>query len=325
MTQTFTPLGPLKTAVLLLVFNRPDTTAQVFEAIRNAAPPRLYVAADGPRQGRKGEAERVAKVVKIATAVDWPCELNTLLREHNIGCRSAVSSAITWFFKHEEQGIILEDDCLPCQSFFWYCEEMLHRYVTNEKVMAITGVNIARDLNIKTDYFFSNYPLMWGWASWRRGWEKYDAELADWPLLRRTKWLRTLDMGGRPFEWIWTSIFDRVYTHGVRADTWDYQWIYSCWRNDGLTIAPRKNLIRNIGHGPQATHTQGYHPILSNLAHNELEWPLNHPHGYQLHPDVEQIISKVWFGVSWLTMVKIGLLKIPGLRIANAYRKKMLK
>ena len=101
------------TAVLFLVFNRPDTTAQVFEAIRKAKPSRLYVAADGPRSAREGEAERVAKVREISTAVDWPCVLHTLFRNENLGCKYAVSDAISWFFRHEDKGIILEDDCLP--------------------------------------------------------------------------------------------------------------------------------------------------------------------------------------------------------------------
>jgi len=133
MTSTFTPPAPLQTSVLFLVFNRPDTTAQVFEAIRKAQPPRLYVAADGPRLDRVGEAEKVAKVREIATAVDWPCELKTLFRETNLGCKYAVSGAITWFFKHEEQGIILEDDCLPSQSFFGF----VRNYLKNSKMITV--------------------------------------------------------------------------------------------------------------------------------------------------------------------------------------------
>jgi len=114
--------------VLFLIFNRPDTTTRVFEAIRAARPERLYVAADGPRMTREGEAERCAEARRIATAVDWPCEVKTLFRETNLGCRAAVSGAITWFFEHEEEGIILEDDCLPDPSFFPYCTELLAHY-----------------------------------------------------------------------------------------------------------------------------------------------------------------------------------------------------
>lgn len=94
MTDTFTPSAPLKTAVLFLVFNRPDTTAQVFEAIQKAKPPRLYVAADVPRANREGEAERVTKVRQFPTAVDWPFEVKTLFREENLGCKYAVRGGV---------------------------------------------------------------------------------------------------------------------------------------------------------------------------------------------------------------------------------------
>ena len=127
-TEHFVHPHPLKTAVLFLVFNRPDTTKQVFKAIRQAKPPRLYVAADGPRADKPGEAEKVEQARRIAMQVDWDCEVKTLFREKNLGCGKAVSSAIDWFFENEEEGIILEDDCLPSQSFFWFCEELLERY-----------------------------------------------------------------------------------------------------------------------------------------------------------------------------------------------------
>ncbi len=127
-TTTLTLTAPLKTAVLFLVFNRPDTTAQVFDAIRKARPPRLYVAADGPRANREGEAEKVAKVREIATAVDWPCEVRTLFRDANLGCKRAVSGALDWFFGEEEAGMVLEDDCLPHPDFFRFCDALLERY-----------------------------------------------------------------------------------------------------------------------------------------------------------------------------------------------------
>ncbi len=140
--RAVTPLG---TAVLFVVFNRPEPTARVFEAIRKARPPRLYVAADGPRDGREGEAEKVEAVRRIATNVDWPCEVKTLLRERNFGCRNAVSSAISWFFDNEEQGIILEDDCLPSQSFFWFCENLLDRYRCDTRIWQISGTTFFAD------------------------------------------------------------------------------------------------------------------------------------------------------------------------------------
>lgn len=164
--------------VLFLVFNRAHTTVRVFEAIRQARPARLYVAADGPRPVREGEAERCAEVRRIATNVDWDCEVHTLFRDENLGCRHAVSSAITWFFVYEEEGIILEDDCIPNQSFFLYCAELLERYRDDERIMCITGDNFQKTMEgYPFGYYFYIYNHCWGWASWRRAWSHYDADL----------------------------------------------------------------------------------------------------------------------------------------------------
>src|SRR5262249_20722231 len=160
-----------KIPVLFLIFNRPNTTARVMEAIRTAGPGRLYVAADGPRDGNADEAKRCAEVRRIATQVDWPCEVQTLFRERNLGCRQAVSSAITWFFEQEQEGIILEDDCLPSPSFFPYCAELLARFRNDERIMCITGCNFQQDMKgYPYSYYFSKYHHVWGWATWRRAW-----------------------------------------------------------------------------------------------------------------------------------------------------------
>ena len=323
MTDTFTSPAPLQTAVLFLVFNRPDTTAQVFDAIRKAQPPRLYVAADGPRADRAGEAERVARVREITAAVDWPCEVKTLFRGENLGCKYAVSGGISWFFDHEEQGIILEDDCLPSQSFFWFCEEMLKRYREDESIMAITGTNITKNLIFDADYFFSKYALMWGWATWRRAWEKYDRDLAGWEDLRASRWLKSLDIGGLPFEFTWRRIFDQ--TLRAEIDTWDYQWIYSCWISNGLTIAPAKNLIRNLGFCDDATHTFSDDPHRSNLRHVEMTFPLKHPMGRELNRRADAIISRHWFHATWLAVAKYLILRIPGAEAMNKIRKRLFQ
>ena len=181
---SFKPPYPLTTPVLFLVFNRPDTTEKVFEAIRQAKPQKLFVAADGPRGNRLGEKEKCEQVRKIATTVDWDCEVKTLFREKNLGCKFAVSSAIDWFFKNVEEGIVLEDDCLPSQSFFWFCQELLERYRNDERVMLIGGNNRGVDFLKNHSYFFSKYVQIWGWATWRRSWEKYDSKIRKWKLVK---------------------------------------------------------------------------------------------------------------------------------------------
>jgi hypothetical protein len=317
----------LKTAVLFLVFNRPDTTRQVFEAIRRAKPPRLYVAADGPREGKFGEVERVEEVRTIATAVDWPCEVKTVFRDKNLGCYKAVSTAITWFFENEEQGIILEDDCLPSQSFFWFCEEILDRYCEDELIMAVTGTNITKQLTFEADYFFSKYALMWGWASWRRAWTKYDPKLTHWPTLKKRRWLKSLNLGGLIFEYIWKNAFDRTIQL-VEEDvctSWDYQWIYTCWLNNGLTVAPGKNLIQNIGFSDDATHTRVQDSILSNLKLNDLQWPLKKPLNFTPNLEADAFIGKHWFKVDLKFFIKSFIFRLPGVKKVYEVRKNFIK
>ena len=171
----------MQTALLFLVFNRPDTTTQVFKKIRQAKPPRLYVASDGPRDGNSDDKKKVTKVREIATKVDWPCEVKTLFRDKNLGCKKGVSTAITWFFEHEEQGIILEDDCVPNLDFFTFCENLLQRYDKDERISTITGNNFQDGKwRGNASYYFSKYNHCWGWATWRRSWKNYDGDIKFW-------------------------------------------------------------------------------------------------------------------------------------------------
>ena len=200
----------MKTAVLLLVFNRPDTTKDVFESIRKAQPERLYVAADGPRGHVNGERERCNEVRRITTDVDWPCKVMTLFRDGNLGCRIGVSTAIDWFFDNEPDGIILEDDCQPDPSFFEFSEQLLEHYRDNTNVMVISASYFhGEKYKPEYSYFFSIYNHCWGWASWRRAWQLYDRDMENWIDLRKSTWLKELSGGRRDFEEYWRDIFDR--------------------------------------------------------------------------------------------------------------------
>lgn len=273
-TATFAPPAPLRTAVLFVVFNRPEPTARVFEAIRKARPPRLYVAADGPRDGREGEAEKVEAVRRIATSVDWPCDVRTLFRAENLGCRYGPSLAISWFFDNEEQGIILEDDCLPNQSFFWFCETLLDRYRCDTRIWQISGTTFFADKISLTgsDYIFSRYGPIWGWASWRRAWNHYDVDLNQWPEMKRPEMMENVypDPSERGAK---LRLGDRLFEKGY--DAWDYQWGMTKNYNNGLSVIPMRNLIQNIGFDIDATHTinapddvpEGQFDLSSDLRH----------------------------------------------------------
>jgi hypothetical protein len=265
-----------RSPVLFLVFNRPDTTRLVFEAIRAARPPRLYVAADGPRSDRPGDAERCGEVRRIATAVDWPCRLVTRFLDSNHGCRNAVSQAVTWFFDQEPEGIVLEDDCLPEPSFFGFCEELLERYRDDHRVMSISGDNFISSVWQPTEsYYLSRYVHIWGWASWRRAWQHYDVSMASWNTFDHDDLLRLRFPGAPRAQRYWRRVLDRVSAGQI--DTWDYQWVYAAWRQAGLSCMPRNNLVSNIGFGLDATFTKDTEGMHANLSREAIQLPLTHP------------------------------------------------
>lgn len=266
----------IRSPLLFLVFNRPDTTERVFEAIRKARPTRLYVAADGPRASRPTESERCDTVRRIATAVDWPCEVQTLFRAENLGCKRAVSSGITWFFEHEPEGIILEDDCVPDPSFFSYCDELLERYRADPRVMCVSGDNFVSSVWKPTEtYYFSKFVHIWGWASWRRAWDLYDVDIRNWQAQDKAALLERWMPGERSAQALWRACFDGVASGQI--DTWDYQWVYTCWQHGGLSAMPAVNLISNIGFGPGATHTVSPESKLARLPVEPLPAPYLHP------------------------------------------------
>lgn len=286
----------MRSPVLFLVFNRPDTTARVFEAIRRAQPPRLYVAADGPRAARAGEQERCEAVRRIAIAVDWPCELATLFRERNLGCKRAVSSAISWFFEHEPEGIVLEDDCLPDASFFPYCDELLDRYRDDPRVMCISGDNFISSVWTPEDsYYFSRYQHIWGWATWRRAWASYDVDMAEWRNGRGSAVVEARLPGEPRAVAYWCRLFDAV-ANG-RIDTWDYQWMYACFRECGLSCMPASNLISNIGFGEGATHTVSPESKQANLCVSPLPIALRHPESVEPRIEADRWTSEHVFGL----------------------------
>jgi hypothetical protein len=267
--------------VLFIVFARPDATTKVFEAIRKARPARLYVAADGPRADKAGEKERCDEVRRIATNVDWPCELRTLFRDTNLGCGEQVCSAISWFFEHEEEGIILEDDCLPSRSFFQFCAELLERYRRDSRVMMIGGNNLEpiRYREQEYSYTFSRLTYIWGWATWRRAWNLNDYKMPLFGEIERKHYL--LPAYSSIYERdLFQYVFGKMYTGDdpvtSRRNIWDYQWQFACRIHSGLIIVPAVNLVSNIGFGQDATNVLSNSPG-HDLKCEEIELPLVHP------------------------------------------------
>lgn len=265
--------------VLLVAFNRLDTLASVVEALRPCAPSRVYVAADGPRAGREGEAARCAEVRRLLTGLPWPCEVRTRFLDSNAGCARGVSGAVSWFFEHEPAGVVLEDDCVPDAGFLPYCGEMLARFARDERVMSVLGTRFAPvDPAQRASYSFTRFPSVWGWASWRRAWSRYELRLGDWRAKCRVPG-QPLPEFPRASNAGWSRKLDRVSgpVDGAREPgTWDYQWSFAHFRHDGLAVLPRTNLISNIGAGPSATHI-GRGSVWIDLPRQSLPLPLEHP------------------------------------------------
>lgn len=283
----------IKTAILFLVFNRPDTTSIVFEKIRQIKPPRLYVAGDGPRKGNDEDIKKVKKVREIVTKIDWPCDVKTLFREKNLGCKKGVSTAITWFFKQEEKGIILEDDCVPHLNFFNFCESLLDHYANDARVSVITGNNFQeKKWQGDASYYFSKYNHCWGWASWRRSWKDYQDNIKFWPKWKKSKnWLSYMpDKVERKY---WENIFDNVYLNKI--DSWAYPWTCCNWMLGKVSIAPNVNLVKNIGFEREdATHTKSKH-VSSNLEVFPMA-NINHPKYFQINHDADLFDFNYHFG-----------------------------
>lgn len=276
--------------IVLMIFNRPDLTEHVFAAIAEARPRKLLVIADGPRPERAGEAEKCAAARAIVERVDWECDVLKNYSDINMGCARRPATGLRWVFEQVEEAIILEDDCVPHPTFFPFCEELLEKYRDDERVMHISGNNfLFHQKSMPFSYFFSHYCLSWGWATWRRAFQYYDPEIKLWPTLADTSWL--LDLLGDPRAVDhWNKVYDLTYASMDTVNTWDFQWVFACWAQRGLSILPNTNLVSNVGFREDATHTKRAEHKCANSATMEMIFPLKHPACMMRDREADQII-----------------------------------
>jgi hypothetical protein len=293
MKNNFVPRSPLNTPVLFLIFNRPDTTQKVFDAIKKAKPKQLFVAADGPRENKEGEKEKCEQARKVIEQVDWDCKVKTLFRDKNLGCKVAVSSAIDWFFENVKEGIILEDDCLPDQSFFWFCRELLEHYRDDTRIMTISGDNFQFDRKRgEGTYYFSKYVHIWGWATWRRAWKHYDVNMKNFGEFKKEAQINNV-FNIKQQQKYWMKIFQLV--HEGKIDTWDYQWAYTCFINNGLCVTPNVNLVSNIGFSSNNTHTKDKSSTFSEMKAREIT-DIIYPNFVLADQEADLLTPKLCFG-----------------------------
>lgn len=279
----------MKSPVLMLVFNRPHLTQRLFEAVRAAQPPVLLVAADGPRADRPDDARLCTEVRAILRDVDWPCEVHYRLLDSNVGCDPAVATALDWTFELVDRAIVLEDDCLPDPGFFSYCDEMLDCYADDTRVWHVAGSNLGAPEEIfgETSYAFASFPVVWGWATWRRAWSNFDMTISGWPEFRDAGMLKGLH-AGRSRRWAMRREYDRVH---VGPQPWDRPWQFTVMSQHALSVYPRYNQIANVGFGADATHTQGA-GALAAIPTRTLQSPLVHPTIVSENPRLERHLER---------------------------------
>ncbi|WP_080055446.1 hypothetical protein [Spirosoma aerolatum] len=297
----------LSTPVLLIVFNRPEIAKKALYQISLAKPKYLYIAADGPRHAKPDDIQKCAETREIVKQIDWQCELKTLFQEENKGCGYGPAEAISWFFSHVEQGIILEDDCLPSPSFFNFCEELLIKYKNDERIGIISGFNKMPGWKKKSySYTYSFLGDTWGWAGWRRSWQLFDYKMSLWNVIDEKDKVKKVLKNDHLYE-----IISKEFNYCANNDQnhiWDCQWLFARLVNSLSTIIPNENLIQNVGFGPDATHTFTEGQAKTTLKASSIQFPLVH-HEYKIDRLYERIIFERFLNPNKILLPKKILLK----------------
>ena len=275
--------------VLFTIFNRPSSTQKVFNAIRKAAPKKFFIGADGPRKGNKKDISNCQKVREIISQVDWDCEVSTLYRENNLGCKHATISAINWFFESVDEGIILSDDDLPSESFFSFSQELLEKYRFDDKVMQINGGFYLDDLKkFDKSYYFSKLNSSWGWATWKQSWQLFDSEMTGYKDMKKNREIEKYYENKEISNWM-IRYYDEAYLPFRR--TWAQTWSYAIMKNNGLCVNPTTNMVNNMGFfdDPTSAVDDGY----SIYANYKLENIIHINHTETVSYDVTNDV--LWF------------------------------
>lgn len=273
-----------KSPVAIIVYNRAEEALLVLKEIFKYQPKELFIIADGPKLNDSEDKKKCEEVKKIIDSFNWDCKVNVNYSSHNLGLKKRVITGLNWLFSKVERAIILEDDCVPSDDFFNFCDEMLEYYKDETDIGCITGVNFQDNITRgQYSYYFSKYNHCWGWAAWRRSWDLFSEDLSFWPEYRKSKaWKSKFSLYREKL--FWTKHFDYCYSNDVNS--WAANWALSLFFHESLTVTPQKNLISNVGHGENSTHTSDKNSKFSNMPTYELK-NIAHPPGIRLNNDAD--------------------------------------
>ncbi len=246
--------------VCLFLFKRSNTLPRIFEVLRKVKPAKLYLRSD---EGRNDEEKKIVKKVRETALklIDWNCEVVRDFATENRGVYKNIGLGAISIFNFEEKCIFLEDDNLPNESFFSYCDQMLRTYKDDDKTILICGTNYGGDKfkNCQTDCFRVKALLPCGWASWSSKFIKYypllleDVDRDTFKKEFLSKY-RNKALARQQFK---SVKFERdLYLREHRFNSWDFHLIETIMMNDLFVISPKVNFIQNIGVDSFSTHNQ---------------------------------------------------------------------
>ncbi|WP_051195119.1 CDP-glycerol glycerophosphotransferase family protein [Pseudobutyrivibrio ruminis] len=286
----------LHTPVVFIIFNRPDCVKESFESIRAAKPEKLYIVADGPRFDHPDDKTLCKECRDIVSNIDWECQVKRIYSDVNMGCGKRPATGITEVFCHEDSAIIIEDDCVPTNDFYIFCQEMLERYKDDERIFSVSGMSFGLKDN-SADYYFTYLNNTWGWATWKRAWEDYDYELQEYPKVVETDYLYKL-YNDRMIANFWYRWFDECYS-GKITSSWDHQFLFSSFLKKRLHIYPSYNLVRYTGFNSAATHCntvdEDSRLAIETNKTDRMCFPIKHPQNIARNKDLEMIQLKDLF------------------------------
>lgn len=298
-------MNELNTPLVLIIFNRPDKARRLLEIIEQVKPKSVYIIADGPRSDIKDDEKLCHASREVFNSITWKCDVLKRYADSNLGLRKNISSGLTWVFSKEESAIILEDDCVPTNSFFPFCETLLNKYNNDSRIMAISGNNFQAGKKRSEDsYYFSKYFHCWGWATWKRAWEYYDDYLSIWEDIKDTEILNSFWQSKNEKKY-WTSVYEKLSKNQINS--WAYRWAFSIFVQHGLCIIPNVNLVTNVGFGDDATNTKEQSRFF-NMERFEIDFPLKHPKGMIRNFVADEFTQKTVF--HFYTLLDRVILKV---------------
>lgn len=261
--------------VLLIHWRRPYLLSEQLERLKTSGVTKVYIFADGqPMVNDDAVSKTHAGILEAKQEHRHSgLDIEVKLADSNLGCRDGVRAAIDWFFEHTEEGVILEDDCMPGEEFVRFAAEMLDRFRDAPQIFSVTGENSAQ-LHFKDSYGFLAHPFIWGWATWKSRWSQHERSLESWLEIRNNAEEIKRVFPNLLMRRTWEERLDML-AYQSKPDTWDYQLTYDVRRRDLLTVVPARNLVTNVGFGPDGTHITK--PGARTGLEAELIYPLSHP------------------------------------------------